>query len=133
MQTDRFAAYLRMLKDRSGRGFDQLGKQAGVSGSSLHRYCSGLTVPSDYRIVYAFAKVCGASRDEMRDLHRLWALADASRDNGPVPPPDGADTVHVVVDAPDAVADPTPVAGPGARPVAGPGGGPIAVAVPGPV
>jgi hypothetical protein len=79
-QTDKFAAYLRMLKDRSGRGFERLGKQAGVSGSSLHRYCSGSSVPTDYRIVHTFAKVCGACAEELRELHQLWALADADRD-----------------------------------------------------
>ncbi|MFE4961551.1 helix-turn-helix domain-containing protein [Streptomyces sp. NPDC056660] len=79
-QNEKFAAHLRMLKDRSGRGYDRLGKEAGVSGSSLHRYCSGLGVPTDYRVVHAFAKVCGASAEELRELHRLWALADTDRD-----------------------------------------------------
>ncbi|MEV7322601.1 helix-turn-helix domain-containing protein [Streptomyces sp. NPDC093970] len=79
-QTDKFAAHLRMLKERSGRGYDRLGKEAGASGSSLHRYCSGLSVPTDYRVVHAFAKVCGASAEELRELHRLWALADTDRD-----------------------------------------------------
>ncbi|MGW2959947.1 helix-turn-helix domain-containing protein [Streptomyces sp. NPDC001220] len=83
-QTDKFAAHLRMLKDRSGRGYDRLGKEAGVSGSSLHRYCSGLSVPTDYRVVHAFAKVCGASAEELRELHRLWALADTDRDVVPL-------------------------------------------------
>ncbi|MFI0961959.1 helix-turn-helix domain-containing protein [Streptomyces sp. NPDC021080] len=78
-QTEKFAACLRMLKDRSGRGYDRLGKEAGVSGSSLHRYCSGLGVPTDYRVVHSFAKVCGASPEELRELHRLWALADTER------------------------------------------------------
>ncbi|MER8007818.1 helix-turn-helix domain-containing protein [Streptomyces sp. NPDC094149] len=77
---EKFAAHLRMLKDRSGRGYDRLGKEAGVSGSSLHRYCSGLGVPADYRVVHAFARVCGASAEELRELHRLWALADSERD-----------------------------------------------------
>ncbi|WEH13688.1 helix-turn-helix domain-containing protein [Streptomyces sp. VNUA24] len=80
---EKFAACLRMLKDRSGRGYDRLGKEAGVSGSSLHRYCSGLSVPTDYRVVHAFAKVCGASAEELRELHRLWALADTERDAPP--------------------------------------------------
>jgi helix-turn-helix protein/putative peptidoglycan binding protein len=77
--TDKFAAYLRMLKDRSGQGYERLGRQAGASGSSLHRYCSGKSVPADYRVVHSFAKVCGASADELRELHQLWALADATR------------------------------------------------------
>ncbi|MEA5360387.1 helix-turn-helix domain-containing protein [Amycolatopsis sp., V23-08] len=76
---DKFAAYLRMLKDRSGQGYERLGKQAGASGSSLHRYCSGKSVPADYRVVHSFAKVCGASAEELRELHQLWALADADR------------------------------------------------------
>ena len=78
-----------MLKDRSGRGFDRLGRQAGVSGSSLHRYCSGASVPADYGVLHQFAQVCGASRDELRTLHRLWALADASRGHPPAAPPGG--------------------------------------------
>ncbi|WP_328453377.1 helix-turn-helix domain-containing protein [Amycolatopsis sp. NBC_00438] len=78
-QTDKFAAYLRMLKDRNGQGYERLGRQAGASGSSLHRYCSGKSVPADYRVVHSFAKVCGASADELRELHQLWALADAGR------------------------------------------------------
>ncbi|MEU0430063.1 helix-turn-helix domain-containing protein [Streptomyces sp. NPDC006290] len=96
-QTEKFAAGLRMLKDRSGRGYDRLGKEAGVSGSSLHRYCSGLSVPTDYRVVHSFAKVCGASTEELRELHRLWAMADTDRDvptavtaeDVPEPKPDG--------------------------------------------
>ncbi|MEV6823897.1 helix-turn-helix domain-containing protein [Amycolatopsis sp. NPDC051102] len=84
---DKFAAYLRMLKDRSGQGYERLGRQAGASGSSLHRYCSGKSVPADYRVVHSFAKVCGASAEELRELHQLWALADAGRDDG-VPPAD---------------------------------------------
>jgi hypothetical protein len=79
-QAEKFAAHLRMLKARSGRGFDRLGKQVGISGSSLHRYCSGLSVPVDYRVVHSFAKACGASAEELRELHQLWALADADKD-----------------------------------------------------
>ncbi len=79
LHTDKFAAYLRMLKDRSGQGYERLGKQAGASGSSLHRYCSGKSVPADYRVVHSFGKVCGASPAELRELHQLWALADAGR------------------------------------------------------
>jgi hypothetical protein len=79
LHADKFAAYLRMLKDRSGQGYERLGRQAGASGSSLHRYCSGKSVPADYRVVHSFAKVCGASAEELRELHQLWALADAGR------------------------------------------------------
>ncbi|MGW1559928.1 helix-turn-helix domain-containing protein [Streptomyces sp. NPDC002144] len=102
-RTEKFAAYLRMLKERSGRGYDRLGKEAGVSGSSLHRYCSGLSVPADYRVVHAFAKVCGASAEELRELHRLWALADSERDT---PEPTAEEEVRTSP-APDDVTPPT--------------------------
>ncbi|MFJ5638792.1 helix-turn-helix domain-containing protein [Streptomyces sp. NPDC093223] len=106
-QTDKFAARLRMLKDRSGRGYDRLGKEAGVSGSSLHRYCSGLSVPADYRVVHAFAKVCGASAEELRELHRLWALADTDRDGAaPAGTPEPEPEAEV-----EAEAEPEPEAG----------------------
>src|SRR6201999_121213 len=99
-QTDKFAAYLRMLKDRSGRGFDRLGKQAGARGASLHRYCSGLSVPSDYRVVHSFAKVCGASAEELRELHQLWALADTERDTPPPPAAEEPPTEDPIVEQP---------------------------------
>jgi hypothetical protein len=86
---DKFAAYLRMLKDRSGQGYERLGRQAGASGSSLHRYCSGKSVPADYRVVHSFARVCGASAEELRELHQLWALADAGRAGEAPPEPAG--------------------------------------------
>jgi hypothetical protein len=121
-----------MLKDRSGRGYDRLGKEAGVSGSSLHRYCSGLGVPTDYRVVHSFGKVCGASPEELRELHRLWALADTDRnapaaatatasttEDGPepepAPVPDGLAVPARTVPGPDTAAPPeTAHAGAGA-------------------
>jgi hypothetical protein len=98
-----FAAYLRNLKSRSNRSYEALARRSGISGSSLHRYCAGTKVPGDFRAVLAFARVCGASPAEVRELQRLWALADAARDTPrpsdrpgdrpgsvPAPPPAGA-------------------------------------------
>lgn len=68
-----------MLKDRSGRSFDALGRTAGISGSSLHRYCAGTSVPPDSDTVVAIARVCGATRDEVKALNRLWVLAAEHR------------------------------------------------------
>jgi hypothetical protein len=67
-EAERFTARIRALKDR-----------AGISSSSLHRYCSGTKIPTGYGVVHTFAKACGASSEELRELHRLWALADATR------------------------------------------------------
>ncbi|MFC6080526.1 helix-turn-helix domain-containing protein [Sphaerisporangium aureirubrum] len=78
-QSERFAARLRVLKNRADVSFEELAKRTGASSSSLHRYCSGAKIPVTYGVVHAFGKACGASGDELRDLHRLWAVADASR------------------------------------------------------
>ncbi|MER5831784.1 helix-turn-helix domain-containing protein [Streptomyces sp. NPDC002130] len=78
-ETERFAALLRSLKSRSGLSYEALARKSGLSGSSLHRYCRGTSVPQDYGSVHRLATVCGATPDELRTLHRLWALADAAR------------------------------------------------------
>ncbi|MEV6382839.1 helix-turn-helix domain-containing protein [Streptomyces sp. NPDC051773] len=101
---ERFAAFLRSLKERSGLSYEALAQRTGSSRSSLHRYCSGSYVPPDYGPVHRFALICGASPTELRELHRLWAVADMSRmaDEGsgggkaaaePTASPEGTDTV----------------------------------------
>ncbi|MFG2805685.1 helix-turn-helix domain-containing protein [Streptomyces massasporeus] len=79
-ETERFAALLRSLKSRSGLSYEALARKSGLAGSTLHRYCRGTSVPQDYGSVHRLATVCGATPDELRTLHRLWALADAARD-----------------------------------------------------
>jgi transcriptional regulator with XRE-family HTH domain len=78
-ETERFATRLRVLKERAGTSFEALAKQSGISRSSLHRYCSGTKLPVSYGAVHAFARACGATGEELRELHRLWALASATR------------------------------------------------------
>ncbi|MGW1075458.1 helix-turn-helix domain-containing protein [Streptomyces sp. NPDC002537] len=78
-ETERFAELMRELKERSGRSYGALAKRLHASDSSLHRYCSGQTVPTDYAPVERFAKVCGASTDELVALHRQWIVALAER------------------------------------------------------
>jgi transcriptional regulator with XRE-family HTH domain len=87
-----FAAYLRLLKNRTSLSYEALAQRSGVSGSSLQRYCTGIMVPSDYGPIYHFGRACGAAQDELRELHRLWALADASRrdQSRPAPEPSAA-------------------------------------------
>ncbi|UIX32331.1 helix-turn-helix domain-containing protein [Streptomyces sp. GQFP] len=82
VEFDEFAACLRALKERAGLSYEALAGKTGISGSSLHRYCSGSYVPQDYGSAHRFATACGASPEELRRLHRLWALADAARDPG---------------------------------------------------
>jgi hypothetical protein len=83
VEVQQFAAFLRMLKNRSDRSYEALANRTGTSGSSLHRYCTGAKIPSDFGAVQRFAKECGATQQELHELHRLWALADATRRTSP--------------------------------------------------
>lgn len=76
---ERFAARLRALRDRADYSYEALAQKTGISRSSLHRYCAGLSIPQDYGVAHRIATVCGASPAELRELHRLWALSDAER------------------------------------------------------
>ncbi|MEV6175462.1 helix-turn-helix domain-containing protein [Streptomyces sp. NPDC051954] len=76
---DAFAALLRELKDRSGLSYGVLAKRLHMSTSTLHRYCNGDAVPTDYAPVERLARLCKASPTELVELHRRWVLADAMR------------------------------------------------------
>ncbi|WP_308370435.1 helix-turn-helix transcriptional regulator, partial [Streptomyces sp. McG3] len=78
-----FAALLKDLKDRSGRSYGVLAGKLHVSTSTLHRYCNGDAVPNEFAPVERFARVCGASGDEMVEVHRRWIVADAARRRPP--------------------------------------------------
>ncbi|MFC8430446.1 helix-turn-helix domain-containing protein [Streptomyces sp. NPDC057253] len=79
-EVERLAAQLRALKERSGLSYDALAQRAGISRSSLHRYCAASSVPQDYGVVHRIGTACGATSAELRELHRLWALADTERE-----------------------------------------------------
>ncbi|SFM51545.1 Peptidoglycan-binding (PGRP) domain of peptidoglycan hydrolases-containing protein [Streptomyces sp. cf124] len=124
---ERFAAFLRSLKERSGLSYEALAQRTGSSRSSLHRYCSGSYVPPDYGPVHRFALICGASPTELRELHRLWAVADMSRmaDEGagggkaavePTASPDGTDPVPMAVAVTAAATEPAPAGATGSAP-----------------
>ncbi|WP_030594606.1 helix-turn-helix domain-containing protein [Streptomyces anulatus] len=130
-----FAALLKDLKDRSGRSYGVLAGKLHVSTSTLHRYCNGDAVPNEFAPVERFARVCGASGDELVEVHRRWIVADAARRRPPVgaapgtaesasaPVPASAPAPGVVpegVEVAEAVepSEPTVVSG-GARPEAG--------------
>ncbi|OIK24796.1 transcriptional regulator [Streptomyces malaysiense] len=74
-----FAERLRELKNRSGHSYGMLAKRLHMSTSTLHRYCNGEAVPTDYAPVERMARLCGASPEELVALHRSWVLADAGR------------------------------------------------------
>ncbi|MFB7515471.1 helix-turn-helix domain-containing protein [Streptomyces sp. NPDC056144] len=114
-ETERFARLMRGFKERSGRSYGTLAKRLHSSNSTLHRYCSGAAVPTDYAPVERFARVCGASADELLALHQQWLLALVERRQGV---PEGV---------PDGVPDGVPAAAPTSAPAAAetePGPGP---------
>ncbi|MEV5490682.1 helix-turn-helix domain-containing protein [Streptomyces bobili] len=79
MAAAEFAELLRELKDRSGLSYGTLAKRLHMSTSTLHRYCNGDAVPTDYAPVERLARLCKASPEELVELHRRWVLADAWR------------------------------------------------------
>ncbi|MFE9700193.1 helix-turn-helix domain-containing protein [Streptomyces sp. NPDC006270] len=106
-----FAALLKDLKDRSGRSYGVLAGKLHVSTSTLHRYCNGDAVPNEFSPVERFARVCGASGDELVEVHRRWIVADAARRR----PPAGAGAAPGAaesVPAPAPVPAPVPASAP---------------------
>ncbi|WP_327331442.1 helix-turn-helix transcriptional regulator [Streptomyces anulatus] len=133
-----FAALLKDLKDRSGRSYGVLAGKLHVSTSTLHRYCNGDAVPNEFAPVERFARVCGASGDELVEVHRRWIVADAARRRPPVGAAPGAaepapspSPVPASVPVPSAAPAPAPPAAPSPAPEPGvvPGGVEAAEAV----
>ncbi|PVC93978.1 helix-turn-helix transcriptional regulator [Streptomyces sp. CS014] len=102
-----FAALLKDLKDRSGRSYGVLAGKLHVSTSTLHRYCNGDAVPNEFAPVERFARVCGASGDELVEVHRRWIVADAARRRPPGATATATATAAVSAAAPDAMPDAT--------------------------
>ncbi|MET9957369.1 helix-turn-helix transcriptional regulator [Streptomyces sp. NPDC006339] len=88
--TEGFAERMRALKDRSGLSYGALASRLHVSTSTLHRYCNGDAVPTEFAPVERLGRLCGASREELVELHRAWIVADEARRRGkgePAPEP----------------------------------------------
>ncbi|MFD7324960.1 helix-turn-helix domain-containing protein [Streptomyces sp. NPDC059875] len=109
-----FAELVRGLKERSGLSYGALAKKLHVSTSTLHRYCNGDAVPTEFASVERLARLCGASREEVIRLHRSWILADEGRKRGKAAP-------SVVAPEPEAEAGAEAGPGPEAQPEPGPG------------
>ncbi|GAB6897141.1 helix-turn-helix domain-containing protein [Kineosporia succinea] len=74
---EELAECLSGLKERCGKSYTVLARRTGISRSTLHRYCQGAGVPESFSVVETIAAGCGASRDELLRLHRLWVRATA--------------------------------------------------------
>ncbi|MFD9758147.1 helix-turn-helix domain-containing protein [[Kitasatospora] papulosa] len=84
---EEFAGLLRVLKERDGRSYEALGRRLSVSASTLHRYCSGATVPEEFAVVDRLARLCGADEEERRALEAAWTEADRARRRAASPAP----------------------------------------------
>ncbi|MER0484577.1 helix-turn-helix domain-containing protein [Streptomyces sp. Edi2] len=73
------AELLKELKDRSGSSYGALAKRLHMSTSTLHRYCNGDAVPTEYAPLERLARLCRATPEELVELHRRWILADEAR------------------------------------------------------
>ncbi|GGX72579.1 transcriptional regulator [Streptomyces hiroshimensis] len=114
------AEMLRSLKERSGLSYGVLAKRLHVSTSTLHRYCSGSAVPTEFAPVERLARLCKATPEELMEVHRLWIVADATRGRkvSAAAAPEAAAAEPAPAAA--AVAEPEPVAESMAEPMAPP-------------
>ncbi|WP_256923479.1 helix-turn-helix transcriptional regulator, partial [Streptomyces sp. 13-12-16] len=102
-----FAAQLRALKERSGLSYGVLAKRLHMSTSTLHRYCNGDAVPTEYAPVERLARLCKARPEELVELHRKWVLADVTRGRKGAPSQGAASAGGAAsVDAPAPAAEP---------------------------
>ncbi|MFF3174419.1 helix-turn-helix domain-containing protein [Streptomyces sp. NPDC057900] len=119
-EAEDFAALLKELKDRSGRSYGVLAAKLHVSTSTLHRYCNGDAVPNEYGSVERLARLCGATSDELVELHRRWIVAEAARRRGKQESGAASAAPVAAVPAPAAPAAPAVPAVPAVEPEPGP-------------
>ncbi|MFB7610212.1 helix-turn-helix domain-containing protein [Streptomyces gardneri] len=111
---EEFARLVRALKARDGRSYEALGRRLSVSASTLHRYCSGATVPEEFAVVDRLALLCGADEEERRALEVAWTRADGVR-RPPAPEPDAKPAPEPGPE-PQPEPDPEPAPEPGPKP-----------------
>ncbi|MFJ4814478.1 helix-turn-helix domain-containing protein [Streptomyces sp. NPDC088801] len=103
---------LRSLKERAGLSYGALAGRLHLSTSTLHRYCTGDSVPAEFAPVERFGRICRADAEELLELHRRWAVADEARRGRGASPSEGVEVPVPapvpVVQSPPTVAEPTP-------------------------
>jgi len=75
-------AHLTRLKEKSGHSYAAIGRKTNLSKSAVHRYCSGLAVPPEFGTVERIALKCGATKDDLARLYRLWEFANGTAAGG---------------------------------------------------
>ncbi|URN16454.1 helix-turn-helix domain-containing protein, partial [Streptomyces sudanensis] len=115
---EEFAGLVRALKARDGRSYEALGRRLSVSASTLHRYCSGATVPEEFAVVDRLALLCGADEEERRALEAAWTEADRARRRAASPAPTPVPAVSAAPESNPEPAAPEPGPGPAPDPTA---------------
>nr|WP_203187524.1 helix-turn-helix transcriptional regulator [Streptomyces pratensis] len=115
---EEFAGLVRALKARDGRSYEALGRRLSVSASTLHRYCSGATVPEEFAVVDRLAMLCGADEEERRALEAAWTEADRARRRAASPAPTPVPAVSAAPESNPEPSAPEPGHGPAPDPIA---------------
>ncbi len=84
------------LKVRSGRSYESIGRKIHASKSTVHRYCTGASVPHEFGVLERIGKACDAAPDEMVRLHQLWLAATTEQPAEPQVPARPVAEVRVV-------------------------------------
>ncbi|WP_433543683.1 helix-turn-helix domain-containing protein (plasmid) [Streptomyces sp. CA-294286] len=113
---EEFAGLVRALKARDGRSYEALGRRLCVSASTLHRYCSGATVPEEFAVVDRLALLCGTDEEERRALEAAWTEADRARRRAASPAPTPVPAVSAAPEPNPEPSAPEPSPGPGPAP-----------------
>lgn len=77
----RLGELLQDHRQRCGRTYEQLARKTFVSKSSLHRYCSGKSVPREFALVERIARACDVDQCDLDELYRCWAEAVRAEDH----------------------------------------------------
>ncbi|WP_426501759.1 helix-turn-helix domain-containing protein [Streptomyces sp. D54] len=115
---EEFAGLVRALKARDGRSYEALGRRLSVSASTLHRYCSGATVPEEFAVVDRLALLCGADEEERRALEAAWTEADRARRRAASAAPTPVPAVSAAPESNPEPSAPEPAPGPAPDPTA---------------
>lgn len=103
---------LRALKERAGLSYGALAGRLHLSTSTVHRYCTGDSVPAEFAPVERFGRICRADPEELLELHRRWAVADQVRRGRGTTASEGAEAPVPapvpVVQSPPPVEEPRP-------------------------
>lgn len=85
------ADLLTELKRRNGGSYERIARRAHLSRSTVHRYCSGQSIPASFGSIETIARACGADQGEISRLYRLWEQSLCSKPGSEPAPESGSE------------------------------------------